>query len=164
MRQSTSADGDRSSPWEKTHEAPFSGQLTPIGSKVIFKPSETKQDSPSKMEPAPITGICAGYELAPGCKWNGIYMVWLLEDFAEMELSTKSSSLTRRYRRPRKTKLVALPDEGICFPLKSEYARVNFTLEGVGRNLPSSALELPLPDDTSDTTVRVVFAGVRWVH
>ena len=115
-RKSVGADGDRSSPWEKTHEAPFPGKLIPIGSKVIFKPSAAKQDSPSKMEPAAITGIFAGYELTPGCKWSGMYMVWSLEDFAEMDLSTKSSSLSRRYRRPHEIKVVDLPDEVICFP------------------------------------------------
>ena len=84
VRQSVAADGDgdRSSPWENTHEALFfPGKLIPLGSKVIFKPSETKQGSPSKMEPAAVTGIFAGYGLAPGCKWNGIYMVWSLDYF-----------------------------------------------------------------------------------
>ena len=56
-----------------------------------------------------------------------------------------------------------LPDEGICFPLKSEYDRVKFTLEGVRRNIPSSALELPSTDDAGSTTVHVVPAGDRRV-
>ena len=47
---------------------PFRGKLVPIGPKVIFKPSETKQDSPSKMEPTAITGVFAEFELALGCK------------------------------------------------------------------------------------------------
>ena len=117
------------------------------------------------MESAAITGMFAGYELAPGCNWNGISMVRLLADFAEMDLSTKGSSLSRRYRRPHLTKVVELPDEGFCFPLKSEYDRVNFTLEGVRRNIPSSALALPSTiDDASNTIVRVVPAGDRWVQ
>ena len=51
-----------------------------IESKEISKPSETKQDSPFKMEPSAITGVFAGYELCPGCKWNGICMFLPLED------------------------------------------------------------------------------------
>ena len=47
---------------------------------MICKPSETKQDIPWKMEPTAITGVFAGYELALGCTWNGIYMVWFLPD------------------------------------------------------------------------------------
>ena len=120
VRKSASADGGRSSPREKTHEEPFPGRLIPIGSKAIFKPSETKQDSPSKMDPAAITGVSAGYELASGCRWNCRYMVWSLEDFATIDLSTKSLSLSIRYSRPHKTKVVDLLDEEICFPLKSE--------------------------------------------
>ena len=38
---------------------------------------EAKGDSTSKMEPTTITGVFAGYELASGCRWSGIYMVWL---------------------------------------------------------------------------------------
>ena len=68
VRKSVAADGDRSSPWDKTHEESLLGQFIPSGSKVIFKPSETKQDSPSKMEPTAITGVFAGFELALGCK------------------------------------------------------------------------------------------------
>ena len=70
------------------------------------------------MEPTSLTGVFAGYEMAPGCKWSGIYMVWTLEEFADMDLSTKSSVLSRRSRRPHKSKVVDLPDEGICFSLE----------------------------------------------
>ena len=92
-RKSAEADGDRQSAWEKTHGLFFHGQLIPIGANVVFKPAETKQDGTSKMEPTSLTGIFAGYEMAPGCKWSGIYMVWTLEEFADMDLSTKSSIL-----------------------------------------------------------------------
>ena len=63
VRQSVAAggDGDRSSPWEKTHDAPLLLEtLNKLVQMVIFKPSETKQESPSKMEPAAIGGIFAG--------------------------------------------------------------------------------------------------------
>ena len=41
-------------------------------------------------------------------------MVWSLEEFADMDLSTKSLILSCRSRRPHKINVVALPDEGIC--------------------------------------------------
>ena len=116
-----------------------------IESKEISKPSETKQDSPFKMEPSAITGVFAGYELCPGCKWNGICVIWSLGYFADMDISTKSPSLSRRHRRPHKTKVVDLPDEGMRFPLKSECDTAKFTLEGIRRNIPPSALDLPHP-------------------
>ena len=50
------------------------------------------------------------------------------------------------------TKVVDLLDNGMRFPLKSEYDRVNFTLEGIRRNIQSSALDLPSP--TTRVTLR----------
>ena len=52
-------------------------------------------------------------------------MVWTLEEYADEDLSTKSSVVSRRSRRPPRTKVVHLRDEGICVALKSEYDRVN---------------------------------------
>ena len=69
--------------------------------------------------------------------------------------------LTSKQRKPHKTKAVELPDEGIGFPLKSEYDRVNFTLEGLRRTSPPSLLELP---GLEETTVRVVPHGDRWIQ
>ena len=85
-RKSAEADGDRQSAWDNTHNSIFHGQLIPIGAKVILKPAETKQDGTSKMEPTSLTGIFAGYEMAPGCKWSGVCMVWTLAAFADINL------------------------------------------------------------------------------
>ena len=63
-RESVVAGVDKKSPWEKVHGEPFYGTLKPIGAKVFIKPSETKGDSTSKMEPTSITGVFAGYELS----------------------------------------------------------------------------------------------------
>ena len=41
------------------------------------------------MEPTSIVGVFAGYELSSGCRWSGIYMVWSLEEFVDMDLSSK---------------------------------------------------------------------------
>ena len=130
----------------------------------MFKPAETKQDGTSKMEPTSFAGVFVGYEVAPGCTWSGIYNVWTLEEFVDVDLSTKSSTLSRRSRRPHKTKVVDLPDEGMRFPLKSEYDRANYTLEGLRQSTPPSALELPSADDLEGAAVRVLPAGDRWVR
>ena len=115
------------------------------------------------MEPTSLT-VFAGYEIAPGCKWSGVYMVWTLEEFADMDFSTKSSTVSRRSRRPHKTKVVDLPDDGICFPWKSEYDRVNYILKGLRRGTPPSALALPSVADLEGATVRVLPAGDRWAR
>ena len=65
-RKSGSPDGGAISPWELTHGEPFYGKLIPFGAKVYFKPSVTKSDSLSNMEPTSITGVFAGYELMSG--------------------------------------------------------------------------------------------------
>ena len=67
-RKLAATDGERTSPWEKTHGETFYGKLIPFGANAIFKPSEAKSDSTSKMEPTSITGVFAGYELASGCR------------------------------------------------------------------------------------------------
>ena len=64
-------------------------------------------------------------------------------------------------RRPHKTKIVELLDGGVVFPLKSDYDRSNFTLEGIRRARPPSILESPVPDE-EDVTVRVIGKGDRW--
>ena len=88
-RESAAAGVDKKSPWERVHNEPLYGKLIPIGAKVFIKPLETKGDSTSKMEPTSITGVFAGYELSSGCRWSGIYMVWSLEEFVDIDLSAK---------------------------------------------------------------------------
>ena len=81
---------EKKSPWEKVHGEPFNGKLIPLGAQVFIKPSETKGDSTSKMEPTSITGaFFAGYELPSGCRWSVIYMVWSLAEFVDIDLSSE---------------------------------------------------------------------------
>ena len=70
-------------------------------------------------------------------------MVWSLEEFVDIDLSSKSSLLARNQRKPHKTKAIEMPKEGIVFPLKSEYDIANSTLEGLRQTSPPSLLELP---------------------
>ncbi|MFM7978635.1 MAG: hypothetical protein ACKPKO_04905, partial [Candidatus Fonsibacter sp.] len=53
-----------------------------------------------------------------------------MDEFSSIDLSMKESGLARRQRKPHKFKALDLLDGDIVFPLKSEYARVNNTLEG----------------------------------
>ena len=71
----------------------------------------------------------------------------------------KSSTLAREQRQPHKTKAIELLDEGMRFPLKSEYDRVNFMLEGLRQTSPPSLLELA---GLEEAAVRVVPHGDRW--
>ena len=81
---------EKKSPWDKMHGEPFYGKRIPIGAKKVFvKPSDTKGYCTSKMEPTSILGVFAGYELSSGCRWSGIYMVWSLEEFIDIDLSSK---------------------------------------------------------------------------
>ena len=73
-----------------------------------------------------------------------------------MDLSTQNLCYPGKSRDLTQTKVVELPDEGVCFPLKSEYDRANCTLEGIRRNNPPSALDMPEVEDYSNVEVRVV--------
>ena len=84
---------------------------------------------------------------------------WSLEEFVYIDLSSKSCMLTRKQRKPHKTMAVQMIEEGICFPFKSEYDRVNFSLEGRRQTSPPSLLELP---GLEEAAVRVVPHGDRW--
>ncbi|MFM7989628.1 MAG: hypothetical protein ACKPKO_60975, partial [Candidatus Fonsibacter sp.] len=99
----------------------------------------------------------SGYELSIGYLWSGIYIVWSLEEFAAMDLSTHSSSSpSRRMRKPHQVKVVDLPDEGIKCPLKSEYDCANYTLEGIRQSTLPSSRALP---DADDVTVQAIPQG-----
>ena len=88
-------------------------------------------------------------------------MVWSLEEFANIDLSSTSSTMARKQRNPHKTQAVELPEECICLPLSSEFDRVNFTLEGLRQTSPPSLLELP---GLGEATVRVVPYGDCWLQ
>ena len=89
-------------------------------------------------------------------------MAWSLEDFTGMDFClSKGSMVSRKQRKPHKTKVVQMPDEGIRLPLKSEYDRGNCTLEGLRQTSPPSLLELLGLDEAA---VRVVPHGDRWIH
>ncbi len=88
-------------------------------------------------------------------------MTWSLEEFADMDFSTQSSLLAWKQRRLHNTKVTELLEEGICFLLKSEYERVQYTLEGVRQNNPPPLLGTLGPEQA---TARVIPPGDMWVQ
>ena len=124
-------DGEGESPWSRTHGRAFKGKLVPFGSKVFFK-STTDRVKTQKYEDPAIVGVFAGYETTPGYGWSGIYLAWRLEDFAGMDLRQNSHAIARRQLIPYVVRELEIAEEGIVYPLKAEYERVNTTLEGIG--------------------------------
>ena len=128
------------SAWEKTHGSKFSGLRIPFGSKVYFIPSPTKDVSQGKMEPSAQVGVFAGYALAPGCTWTGDYLVWLLDDFADLSLKRNAVIRSPKLSRPHRTRNVEVPTGAISFPLKAWYEVCNSQVPA-----ETSADGIPLP-------------------
>ena len=75
--------------------------------------------------------MLAGYHLRPGYEWHGECLAWSLEEMTKVDLHESAKKLPPSTRTPHLTKVARLPDGGrIFFPLKAEYNRLNFTLEG----------------------------------
>jgi len=87
-------------------------------------------------------------------------MAWTLDAFSSMDLSVKESGLARRQRKPHKFKAIDALDGDIVFPLKSEFDRANYTLEGAKAG-GTSVLELP---DPADVSVQVVSSADHWTQ
>ena len=115
--------------WSKRHGTDFTGQRLPFGCGVYFKPAVTKYVL-DKANARASYGICLGYRLAPGCRWNGEYIVADLTDFVNLDLS-ESASGQGIHLYEHVTKVVKLPTNGYIFPLKQRYDYLNTTLEGL---------------------------------
>ena len=113
------------SPWEQTHGSKFGGLRIPFGSKVYFMPSPTKNVDMAKTEPCAQIGIFAGYALAPGYKWTGDYLVWLIDDFAEISLHRNAVIRSPKLVCPHRIRNVEIPVGPISFPLKAYYEVCN---------------------------------------
>ena len=109
-----------------THNEPFEGKRIPFGAKVIYRPADTKDISihKNKMEPTGSIGVFAGYEISPGYSWDGIYLVWDLSDFAEVDLSANAKVTSLKI--PHKVKRVEIPEE-VVFPLKDVYTHMKLS-------------------------------------
>jgi hypothetical protein len=75
-------------------------------------------------------GIFLGYRLAPGCRWNGEYLVADVTDFINLDL-LEAASGHGIVIHEHITKVVRLPKEGYVFPLKQRYDFINTTVDGL---------------------------------
>ncbi len=114
-----------------THGEEFSGKRFPFGSKVLYKPSSTKESDSGKWDLAGSVGVFAGYVIHPGYLFKGEYLVWDLKDFSRgADLSNMATNMGQRIYNPHVSVRCELYDGQLSFPLKSEYERVNSTFEG----------------------------------
>ena len=58
----------------------WEGRHFTFGCKVFYKPNKSSEHKASH-EPNLRPGSFAGYELAPGFKWNEMYLVYDLDEF-----------------------------------------------------------------------------------
>ncbi len=116
------------SPWFLRHGSEFPGMAIPYGAGVYFKP---EKHVPPKAAPRMSYGVFLGYRLAPGGKWNGEYLVADLDDFVGKDLSVDANGKQYAHFCPHITKVVKYGKEGIIFPCKAKYDRVNCTLDGL---------------------------------
>ena len=148
---------DGSSAWLKLHKSEFPGMVIPLGAKVFFKPSDARErDQDHKFDPKSIPGIFAGYVMGTGMNWSRKYKVWAISDFAQQNLGYDAERPLRKLITPHITEKI-FQDDGIEFPLKKEYERLNSTLEGMkvlkersgSPDAPTNP-ELPDPGDGDD--------------
>ena len=133
-------DDEGFSRWIHTHEEEFKGKLIPFGSRVYFK-STTRRGQKQKFGDSAIVGVFAGYAMTPGYGWSGIYLVWKLEDFTNVEWRQNSHVINIMLLLQHIVRELEQIEEGIVYPLKAEYERVNNTLEGLksGRQMLTSS-------------------------
>ena len=116
------------SAWAKTHGSEFAGKRIPFGAKVTYLPL---RPFPDKWSPPSRVGVFVGYDITAGYGFRGHYLVWDLEDVAQIDLSANAEGATMRIRSPMKTLVCNLFDEKVVFPRKERYDHLNTTLEGL---------------------------------
>ena len=109
-------------PWMKTHGKHFAGERWPLGCAVVFKPNDTQNNGNTglgehlKMKGDTLDGVFGGYELGPGYTWHGLYRVWALADFVDVDLSVGAKVMSQKFWKPHLVKAVELPKRGVHFP------------------------------------------------
>ena len=84
-------------------------------------------------------GVFLGYKLHSGHVWHGEYYVAKLDEFATVNLHVSARSSEHSSIRIQTVREVRMTDTTITFPLRSEYERVNRTLEGIRSRLVPEA-------------------------
>ena len=119
------------SAWQKMHKEKFKGPAIPFGAKVAFKPSDArKREQSTKFDPKGLIGVFAGYVVEAGQKWSRKMLVWNLTDFKKVNLAFDCEGVPMILQKPHITERVELLSP-VTFPLKTEYERMNGTIEGV---------------------------------
>lgn len=130
MLKNAMLDINNESAYYDTHGEHFPGKLIPFGCLVYYVPSPTR-DGRHKMENRLCTGVFMGYRTAPGCKWNGDYLVADLNDFSGLSLAARSEPGIYKHIVPHITKTVKWTPSSISFPLFERFLQHNETLEGL---------------------------------
>ena len=74
--------------YSKWADSEFAAKIIPFGALVEFLPPESRQkEQPDKWSSPSTPGIFLGYELGERGKWNNIYSVLALKDFANVNLA-----------------------------------------------------------------------------
>ena len=102
------------SAWSKRSGEEFRGQLIPLGTAVIFKPSPTKL-APHKPLPSASFGILWGYRFALGGHWSGECLPEERPDFVDVEFRMDSPRYSKSLS-PHATKQVRQPKDGDSLP------------------------------------------------
>ena len=135
------------SAWAQTHmNGEFPGFRVPFGAKVLFKPSNVRtQDLPGKMESDALVGVFAGYQIEPGYKWNGVYLVWPIGEFDTFSLKKDTRAEDFQIRTPHKTSVVKFSNGPWEFPLRAKYVLANYDAQGRSEGKDAAVIETAAP-------------------
>ena len=121
----------------------FPAATFPFGCKVAFTlpphaPGRAQgSDERAKFDGHAKLGIFAGYKMTNSHKWSGSYLAWDLRAFARCDLRQSSTWRNQKIGKPYESEKCQLPaEDGIVFPLKMEYKRINESLFGPLLNAP----------------------------
>ena len=81
-----------------------------------------------KWDPKGKIGIFAECKLHSGYGWKDEYLVWDQASFKHSDLRSVSTHLHQQVGKPFVTRVCTLPEDGIVFPLKAHYEKVNAEL------------------------------------
>ncbi len=94
----------------------------PFGCLVSHLPSPTKlTGSVGTWNPSAREGILAAYDIQPGYRWSGRYLVWDLRDFHGISLQRDEGFQNIGFRSPHYSSRVELYNGQLVFPLKARY-------------------------------------------
>ncbi len=118
------------SSWKRRFGEPFGGKRLPFGCLVSYLPSPTKglTGSVGTWNPSAREGVFAGYDIQPGYRWSGRYLVWDLRDFHGISLQRDEGFQNIGFRSPHYSSCVELYNGHLAFPLKARYDQQNDTL------------------------------------